>query len=124
MEWLKRLSGKVVAVDTSPLIYFIEANATYLPTVQVFFEAADRGEFRLVTSAISLTEVLVHPFRSLDLALAGRYKDILLRSGRIVMYPVSVSVAELAAQLRAAHGLKTPDAIQIATGKEYGASFS
>ena len=63
MEWVAALRGKVVGLDTTPLIYFIEENPAYLPTVHPFFEAVDRGEFAVVTSMMTLLEVLVHPFR-------------------------------------------------------------
>ncbi len=59
MEWITALRGTVVAVDTAPLIYFIEENPVYLPLLRPFFEAVDRGEFRVVTSILTLTEVLV-----------------------------------------------------------------
>jgi predicted nucleic acid-binding protein len=63
MEWLARLRGKVVGLDTAPLIYLVEENPSYLEIVEAFFTAFDRGEFRIVTSTITLTEVLVHPLR-------------------------------------------------------------
>jgi len=43
MEWLETLRDTVVALDTAPLIYFIEENPAYLPIVRPFFEAVDRG---------------------------------------------------------------------------------
>lgn len=113
MEWVAALQGKVVSLDTAPLIYFIEENQTYLETVRPFFEAMDWGEFSVVTSIITLLEVLVHPFRDGDTALAQQYRDILL----------SQDVAEEAARLRATHNIRTPDAIQMATAIHAGASF-
>ncbi len=72
MEWIETLRGTVVGLDTAPLIYFIEENPTYLPIVGRFFEAVDRGEFRVVTSVLTLTEVLVHPLRHGDHNLADQ----------------------------------------------------
>ena len=63
MEWVTGLRGAVVGLDTAPLIYYIEENPDYLSVVQPFFEAMDRGEFHVVTSAVTLLEVLVHPLR-------------------------------------------------------------
>ena len=60
MEWVADLSGKVVGLDSAPLIYFIEEHPAYLATVRPFFEALDRGEFTVVTSMVTLLEVLVH----------------------------------------------------------------
>jgi len=69
MEWVAALRGRVVGLDTTPLLYFIEENPAYLPTVHPFFEAVDRGEFAVVTSIVTLLEVLVHPFRQRNTGL-------------------------------------------------------
>ena len=61
MEWLTTLRGAVVGPDTAPLIYYIEENPDYAGVVQPFFEAIDRGEVHVVTSTVTLLEVLVHP---------------------------------------------------------------
>jgi predicted nucleic acid-binding protein len=122
MEWLAALRGSVVALDTAPLIYFIEANPAYLPFVRPFFEAVDRGEFQLVTSVVTLAEVLVHPMRHGDHDLADHYRRILLHANHVTTLPVWGSIAEDAARLRARHGMRTPDAIQMATALSAGAS--
>lgn len=123
MEWINQLQGKIVGLDTAPLIYFIEQNPNYLKIVREFFQAMDRGEFQVVTSTLTLTEVLVHPLRNGYIELAQQYQDILLNQDYLTMYSVSSTIAELAAQLRATKNLKTPDAIQVATAIENGAEF-
>jgi predicted nucleic acid-binding protein len=55
--------------------------------------------------------------------LARDYRDILLRSPGLTALPVAEDIAEEAARLRAVHGLKTPDAIQLAAAKTGGASW-
>ncbi len=112
-----------MGLDTTPLIYFIEENPTYLERVSTFFEALDDGEFYAVTSMVTLIEVLVHPLRRNDAALARRYQEILLNAGGLSTLPLSREVAEGAARLRATHNLRTPDAIQMATAVNAGASF-
>ena len=57
MEWIEALGGTIVCLDTAPLIYLIEENLTFLPVVRPFFEALDRGEFRVVTSVLTLTHL-------------------------------------------------------------------
>jgi predicted nucleic acid-binding protein len=121
VEWINELSGKTVGLDTAPLIYFIEENLTYLDAVRHFFEAMDRGDFIVVTSTITLLEVLVHPLRSNDKKLASEYRDILLNS-KLMTSEVSNALAEQAAQLRASYNLRTPDAIQIGAALNAGAS--
>ena len=122
MEWLATLRGKVVGLDTTPLIYFIEENSTYLELVSPFFEAIDQGEVNAVTSIVTLLEVLVHPFQHGDAALVQQYRDILLNSQGLTTIPLSQDIAEEAARIRAAHNIRTPDAIQMATAIYVGAS--
>jgi predicted nucleic acid-binding protein len=118
--WIDDLQGKTVGLDTAPLIYFIEENPAYIETVRFFFEAMDRGDFLVVTSTVTLLEVLVHPFRSNNRKLAAEYRDILLNS-KLTILEVSTSIAEQAAQLRAAHNIRTPDAIQVSAALSAGA---
>jgi predicted nucleic acid-binding protein len=122
MGWLATLRGKVVGLDTTPLIYFIEENPTYLELVSPFFEAIDQGEVNAVTSIVTLLEVLVHPFQHGDAALVQQYRDILLNAQGLTTILLSQDIAEEAARLRAAHNIRTPDAIQMATAIYVGAS--
>ncbi|MEA2084605.1 MAG: PIN domain-containing protein [Thermodesulfobacteriota bacterium] len=121
MEWINVLREKTVGLDTAPLIYFIEENPAYIEIVRFFFEAMDRGDFIVVTSTVTLLEVLVHPLRSNNRELATEYRDILLNS-RLMTLEVSNAIAEQAAQLRATHNIRTPDAIQISAALNAGAT--
>jgi predicted nucleic acid-binding protein len=123
MEWLIQLQGQIVGLDTAPLIYFIEQNEVYLELVRAFFQSMSRGEFQVITSTLTLTEVLVHPLRSGDVELAEQYRDIILDQENLITVPISVEIAEVAAQLRATQNLRTPDAIQIATAIQGSAAF-
>lgn len=122
MGWIDDLQGETVALDTSPFIFFIEKHATYADVLRPFFQAVDRGESRILTSAVTLLEVLVHPIRHGDEALAHQYNDILLTSDNISTVPVTPSTAQTAAELRAEHNLKTPDAIHLATALDHKAA--
>lgn len=123
MEWINQLQGRLVGLDTAPLIYFIEENPTYINMMDAFFQAMDRGEFRVVTSVITLLEVLVYPLRQLDTTLADRYRNILSFSPSLRTVEVSREIAEKAAELRAIYNLQTPDSIQMATAIVNRASF-
>ena len=78
MEWIDSLKGRLVALDTAPLIYFIEKHPTYWATLHPFFASMTRGDFRVITSVVTLLEVLVQPLRRGDHELAQKYRDILL----------------------------------------------
>ena len=68
-----------------------------------------------VTSNLTLLEILVHPYRQNDQDIVNRYYGYLTRSSLIELIPVTVEIADQAAELRARYGLKTPDAIHLAT---------
>ncbi len=123
MEWLTQLQGHIVGLDTAPIIYFIEQNEASLELVRAFFEAMSQGEFQVVTSTLTLTELLVHPLRLGNIDLADQYRDIVLGQENLVTVPISIEIAEVAARLRAAHNLRTPDAIQLASAIQRGATF-
>ncbi|MEA5619419.1 PIN domain-containing protein [Cronbergia sp. UHCC 0137] len=123
MEWLNKLQGKIVGLDTAPLIYFIEENPHYLQITDAFFTAMYRGEFSVVTSVLTISEVLVYPLRQRNTTLAQQYRDILFNSQGLTTVEVLPNIAENAAKLRADYNLRTPDAIQMATAIYGGASF-
>jgi predicted nucleic acid-binding protein len=105
-----------VAVDTAIFIYFVERHRHNLPAIRPLFEAADRGDRLLVTSAVTLLEVLVVPYRTGNTALAQRYEALLTRSRGLVLLDLERPLLRAAAQLRAVYGIRTPDALQMAAG--------
>lgn len=123
MAWIDQLQGQSIGLDTAPFIYFVEENQIYINLVDKLFNSIAMGELRAVTSVITLLEVMVHPYRRNDEALAIRYRDILLNSEGLTTYPLDQGTAEVAAGLRARFNLRTPDAIQIATAANQGATF-
>jgi Predicted nucleic acid-binding protein, contains PIN domain len=109
------LGSGPVAVDTALFIYLIEEHPRFLPAVQFLFEQADRGKREMVTSAVTLLEVLVVPYRAGNLQLAERYEALLTRARGVRLVELNRDQLRAAAQLRALHGgLRTPDALQVA----------
>jgi predicted nucleic acid-binding protein len=100
-------------VDTSIFIYFIEEHPQFLPLLEPVFKEVDQGHKELVTSTLTLMEVLVVPYRSGDQLLAERYEALLTRSRGVRIADISRDHLRAAAQLRAATGVKTPDALQL-----------
>jgi predicted nucleic acid-binding protein len=103
-----------VALDTAIFIYFIQENSRFLPHLLPLFEQADRGVRELVTSAVTLLELLVVPYRTGDAQLANRYELLLTRSRGVRMVELSRDQLRAGAQLRAVTKVKTPDALQLA----------
>lgn len=112
-------AGSRVFVDTSPFICVLESHLQFAELFVGLFEAAENGTLSIVLSTVTLAEVLTGPHKAGQTALAKRYEKALCD---YEVVPVSVPVAALAAQLRAQHRLKLPDALQLATALEIGAS--
>jgi len=118
---MDQLNGCTVCIDTAPFIYFIEEHPVYLDIVKPVFAAIDAGNIEALTSTVTLLEVLVHPFRMHNESLAGKYREILLFSEGVTTVSVTDELSETAAKLRAKYSIKSPDALQIATGIYSGA---
>ena len=111
-----------VGLDTVVFIYFIEEHVQFLPVLEPLFKEVDGGRRELVTSALTLLEVLVVPYRSGDLLLAGRYEALLTQSRGVRVAEISRDHLRAAAQLRAATGVKTPDSLQLVAALAAGCS--
>ncbi len=103
-----------VGVDTAVFIYFIEENPRFLPIIEPLFRSADARKLELITSALTLLEVLVVPYRAGLRILADRYEELLTRGRGVRLVDLTQDQLRAAAQLRAATGAKTPDALQLA----------
>ena len=115
--------GQSIFLDTAPLIHLFEEHDEFLPVVQQVLDEAHNSGADLVTSMVTYIEILTAPLRSGAKVLASRYREYLTNSEGLSIYPLNVSVGDEAARLRAEHGLRTPDAIQIATATTCGADF-
>ena len=122
MGWVGRLEGRIVGLDTSPLIYFVEEHPKYHSVVKPFFEAVHNRRISSITSVITFLEVMVQPLRRGAGSLVDHYRNILFDSPGIECLPVSQEIAAYAARLRADYNLRTPDAIQLATAVVGGAA--
>jgi predicted nucleic acid-binding protein len=118
---LAALRGETIALDTAPFIYFIERHPKYHPWLRTFFESVEVKQITVVTTTLTLAEVLVKPLRLGRLDLVAEYTQILLNTPGIQVVPVSADIAEEAARIRAEINCKIPDAIQLATAVRLGA---
>ena len=115
----KDKAPKRVLLDASALIGLIQGDPEFA-VLKSLLQALENGEARLVESTAIFVEVL--PNRSTDLDPSVR-EDILtlLRGPDVEIVDVNLVVASKAAVLRVQYGLKTWDAIHIATAIVTGA---
>jgi predicted nucleic acid-binding protein len=109
-----------LCIETAPYIYFVEKQPIYGPKMRAVFEQVEIQGIEVVSSVLTLTEVLVKPLRESDTQLELNYRELLTTTDLIHLLPVSVPIANRAADLRARYNLKTPDAVHIATAIEHG----
>jgi len=112
-----------VYLDTDALIYSVEKIVPYAALLQPLWDAAAQSTFQVISSDLALLEVLVKPLQLGDTVLAQLYRDLLTASQETRLLPISRAVIEEAARLRAATGIKTPDAIHAASALAEGVAL-
>ena len=121
MKLADALRGVVaLALDTAPVVYFVEAHPKYGPLVREIFQHIANGEPTAVTSVVTLSETLVRPLALGDVALQDEYRKLLQHSEHVDTRLIDLSAAERAADLRARYGMRLPDAMQLAVALEAG----
>ena len=103
-------------------IYHFEGDERYESFTKILFKSIEEGERHAVTSTITLLETLVKPKMLGDEAMRDDYHYALTSFPNLKLRSVDEEVAEAAATIRAASGLRTPDALQVATCVVEGAS--
>lgn len=109
-----------LGVDTAPFIYYVEDHPTYGDKVDAVFQAVIAHAITINTSVITLTETLIKPIQANDQRLIETYHELLIETENVQLIPVTSSLAENAAHLRARYNLRTPDALHLASAIESG----
>ena len=115
-------ANPVLAVDTAPIIYWLEGHPRLADRFAPVFEGAESGVVQVVISTVTLAEVLAGPLRIGNELLTAQYREALTRSVGWQVMPLDVEMAVEAARIRAAYRLRLPDAIQVATAIRAGAA--
>jgi len=121
-EFSKRLAkAKVIGLDTSIFIYFLEDNERYGPLAQITINGIEKGKWQGVISTITLMEITVRPWQLGRESAAREYEAILVHFPNLSIVDVDRNVARAAAQLRAKYNVSPPDALQVAASLSFGA---
>lgn len=122
-EFSKRLAkAKVIGLDTSVFVYFLEDNKNYAPLAQITFKGIENGKWQGVTSTITLMEITVRPWQLKNESAARKYEAVLVHFPNLTIVDVDRDVARTAAQLRAKYKVSPPDALQVAASVSFGAN--
>ncbi|MGQ0666916.1 MAG: type II toxin-antitoxin system VapC family toxin [Nitrospiraceae bacterium] len=104
-----------IGLDTNVFIYFLEAHPRYGSWCASLFDLIERGHNSAVTSTVTLLELLVQPYRNQKEELAQKIFALAGTYPKLEWVPLTMNLADRAAELRARYRLSTPDAIQLAT---------
>lgn len=98
--------------DTNLFIYLLENSDERGKRVAGILERMSQRRDQLLTSTLTLGEVLVKPIALGNTSWVNQY-EILLNSPGVVVIPFDRECAKVFATLRQGSGLKAPDAIQL-----------
>ena len=115
---------RLVALDTSVWIFHFEGSAAHGQAADGVLEAIAQGHIGAVASELVLLELLVAPLKKGAQDVADEIELALLHFPHLELAPVTRAVLVRAAEIRARYGLRTPDAIMLATAVESGATLA
>src|SRR5579864_3331781 len=104
--------------DTNLFIYLLEGHGSFSKRVRNLRRAMlERGD-QLLTSTLTLGEVLVKPIERGNDALSRTYEEAITASAQMI--PFDSKAARIYAALRGDRSLRAPDAIQLACAAASG----
>ena len=119
----KLAKAGIVGIDTPIFIYHIEAHPQYSPLTQGIFSSMEKGKWTGITSAITLMEINVHPWKIGREDVARKYEALLVNFPNLSFVNIDRDVARIASQLRARFSVSPPDALQVAASLVAGAKL-
>jgi predicted nucleic acid-binding protein len=112
---------RLLLVDTPVFSYHLSDHPRYAPLTAVILEAIESGRVAGLTSMVTIAEILTLPARLGDQRAMQDYELFLTSFPNLHLAPLDVSLARETALVRAATGLRTPDAVQVAAARVHGA---
>lgn len=103
-------------LDACVVIYLVEGNLAFASRVRAAIDGlrARHPDASVAVSEISRLQCRVRPLREGDMTGVGMF-DRFFASAGVEMCPIGQDIIDLATQVRARTGLRTPDALQAAT---------
>lgn len=108
-----------VFLDTNIFIYLIEEHNVFGKTTEELVQRLALRDDQIVTSAMTLGEVLVKPIAMQDFKVISLYKSF-FSSGVVEVVPFEMKAALEYSAIRQDKSLKAPDAIQLACAAASG----
>lgn len=107
-----------IGLDSPLLIYHLEDIRPYSELTEEAFTAIAGGSLTAVLSTVSVTELLVKPFAQGQVSRVALFERFILSLPNTILVAPSYLIAKEAARLRGRYGIRTPDALLVATALE------
>jgi len=104
--------------DTNLFIYLFEGQGTLSKRVMALRQAMLARGDQLLTSALTLGEILVKPVEQGDIELSRKYEKAIMAAALMIAF--DVKAARIYAALRCDRSLRAPDTIQLACAAAVG----
>jgi predicted nucleic acid-binding protein len=108
-----------IFLDSNLFIYHLEDLGPRGNRANFIFERLSNRNDTILTSTLTVGEVLVKPIRTGNRTLEAKYKD-LLREPEVKVLSFDRAAGEIFARIRQDRAIKAPDAIQLATAASAG----
>ncbi len=107
--------GRRVYLDANLYIYLFEGVSAHREKMGELVAEIDRRDIAVIASELMFTELLPRPLREGRRDLVDRYFNLMQRTPRITLASVDRRVILRAVRLRADFGLRSMDALHLAT---------
>jgi predicted nucleic acid-binding protein len=104
--------------DTNLFIYLFEGSSVFGPQVATLRQKMLKRGDELLTSTLTLGEVLVKPMKLGDALLTNEYRRAIPATATLLHFDDKAAI--LYAKLRGDAALRAPDAIQLACAASFG----
>lgn len=104
--------------DSSCFIYAFENHPGFSPLVKSLFYNVSQGKLTAFTSLITVTEVLIVPYREKNSEVINLYIDVFTNLPNLTLYRPLFQTAVLAAEIRADYNFTLSDSYQLACAQE------
>lgn len=114
------LRHRLCFLDTSCFIYLLENNKNYADLMNVVFDYISLEKLKAASSIISISEVLVKPFKENKQSIVNEYVDFFLKLPSFTIIYPDIKEAIKAAEIRAKFNFELVDSYQLALAQLSG----
>lgn len=114
--------GKLIAIDTQIFMYVMEEDEKFGGRAFDVLKSIELGRNKGVFASIGMIELLTVPKKAKRFDLASSYRETVQFFPNLSIRNLNENIVEISSDLRATYGIKTPDAVHVATAIDAGAS--